>query len=83
MKNLFETNLAERLMNEVEELTEAEKDIVVAHNPEFAKKYLHNIGANAYPGLDLPNLEPNRYLNTNVYSEHEHHERQFRMETGM
>ena len=61
----------ERLMYKAEYLTEAEKDIVAAYNPEFAKENLH------YLDWD------NRYLNLYLYSEAEHHERQFRMETGM
>jgi hypothetical protein len=64
------SNEVEWLMSNEEILTESERDKVVAYNPEFARMFLHNVGGG-------------RFLNTNVYSEHEHHERQFRMETGL
>lgn len=59
-----------QLINTKEILTNAEREIVLAFDKELDSKYLHNVGND-------------RWLNTNVYSEHEHHERILRMEQGI
>jgi hypothetical protein len=60
---------AQELINTKEILTNEEREIVLAFDSELDYKYLNNIGEN-------------RWLNINVYSEHEHHERVWRMERG-
>ncbi len=60
---------AQELINTKEILTNEEREIVLAFDSELDCKYLNNIGEN-------------RWLNINVYSEHEHHERVWRMERG-
>ena len=60
---------AQELINTKEILTNKEREIVLAFDSELDCKYLNNIGEN-------------RWLNINVYSEHEHHERVWRMERG-
>jgi hypothetical protein len=60
---------AQELINTKEILTNEEREIVLAFDSELDYKYLNNIGEN-------------RWLNINVYSEYEHHERQYRMEIG-
>ena len=55
-----------------EVLSKAEKDLVASYYPDFAEEYLQL----------QPFVEPARYLNLFVYNEIEHHEREFRMETG-
>ena len=53
-----------------EVLTAEERDIINSTNPEWVKEYLFHNSWN------------NTYLNLDVYSEVEHHERQYRMEIG-
>ncbi len=60
---------AQELINTKEILTNEEREIILAFDSELDCKYLNNIGEN-------------RWLNINVYSEHEHHERVWRMERG-
>lgn len=60
----------QKLINTVEFLTQEEYDFCKEWDAEEAWKYLNNIGEN-------------RWLNINVYSEHEHEKRQFEMETGI
>ena len=60
----------QRLINTVEILTQAEYEFCNALNAKESWKYLFNIGEG-------------RWLNTNVYSEAEHDERQYRMECGL
>jgi len=55
---------------EEEILTAKERDIINSLNPEWATEYLFH------------NTWNNTYLNLYVYSEVEHHERQYRMEIG-
>jgi hypothetical protein len=59
-----------QLINTKEILTNAEREIVLAFDKELDTKYLNNIGQD-------------RWLNINVYSEHEHDERMLRMEQGI
>ena len=60
---------AQQLINTKEILTNEEREVVLAFDKELDRMYLSNIGEN-------------RWLNTNVYSEHDHHERVWRMERG-
>ena len=62
-------NEYQRLINTVEVLTQEEYDFCNAWDSEETWKYMNRIGEN-------------RWLNINVYSEAEHHDRIFRMETG-
>ena len=59
----------QELMNK-EVLTAEERDILNSTNPEWVKEYLFH------------NTWDNTYLNLDVYSEVEHHERQYRIEIG-
>ena len=63
-------NEYQRLINTVEVLTQAEYEFCKAWDAEETWKYLNNIGEG-------------RWLNTNVYSEVEHHDRVYRMECGL
>ena len=63
-------NEYQRLINTVEVLTQAEYEFCKAYDAEETWKYLNNIGEG-------------RWLNTNVYSEAEHHDRVYRMECGL
>ena len=65
-----EWNEYQRLINTVEVLTQAEYEFCKAYDAEETWKYLNNIGEG-------------RWLNTNVYSEVEHHDRVYRMECGL
>ena len=65
-----EWNEYQRLINTVEVLTQAEYDFCKVYDAEETWKYLNNIGEG-------------RWLNTNVYSEAEHHDRVYRMECGL
>ncbi len=58
------------LMSHKEILTQEEYDFCKLWDAEEAWKYLNDIGNG-------------RYLNINVYSEHEHEEFQLRMEQGL
>jgi hypothetical protein len=60
---------AQELIDTKEILTNEEREVVLSFDPELDSKYLNNIGNG-------------RWLNINVYSEHEHHERVWRMERG-
>jgi hypothetical protein len=60
----------QRLINTVEILTQTEYEFCNALNAEESWQYLNKIGED-------------RWLNTNVYSEAEHDERQYRMECGL
>jgi len=60
---------AQQLIDTKEILTNEEREVVLAFDKELDRMYLNNIGEN-------------RWLNCNVYSEHEHHERVWRMERG-
>lgn len=60
---------AQELIDTKEILTDEERKIVLSFDSELDSKYLNNVGNN-------------RWLNINVYSEHEHHERVWRMERG-
>lgn len=60
---------AQQLIDTKEILTNEEREVVLAFNKELDRMYLNNIGEG-------------RWLNTNVYSEHGHHERVWRMERG-
>jgi hypothetical protein len=53
-----------------EVLTAEERDILNSTNPEWVKQFLFH------------NTWNNTYLNLDVYSEVDHHERQYRMEIG-
>ena len=57
-------------LSKKEVLTVEERDFVNSKYPEWAKEFLFHNSWN------------NTYLNLAVYSEVEHHERQFRMEIG-
>jgi hypothetical protein len=61
-------NTQELMSKEI--LTVEERDIINSTNPEWVKEYLFFHSWN------------NTYLNLYVYSEVEHHERQYRMEIG-
>jgi len=61
-------NTQELMSKEI--LTVEERDIINLTNPEWVKEYLFFHSWN------------NTYLNLYVYSEVEHHERQYRMEIG-
>jgi len=65
-----EYNEYQRLINSVEILTQEEYELCVAWDSEEAFKYLNNIGERGW-------------LNINVYSEAEHHDRVFRIECGI
>jgi hypothetical protein len=65
-----EYNEYQRLINTVEILTQAEYELCKAWDAEETWKYLNNIGEG-------------RWLNINVYSEAEHHDRIYRMECGL
>lgn len=69
----------QELINTKEILTQEEYEFCVSWDAEEAKKFLNNIGP---AWKDGGFNGENRWLNINVYSEHEHHERQFRMERG-
>jgi len=60
----------QRLINTVEILTQAEYEFCNAWDDEESNYYLFNLGGG-------------RWLNNNVYSEAEHHDRIYRMECGM
>jgi hypothetical protein len=60
----------QRLINTVEILTQEEYEFCKAWDDEETWNYLFD-------------LTGGRWLNTNVYSEAEHDERQYRMETGL
>jgi len=60
----------QELINTKEILTQEEYEFCVEWDAAEAWKYLNNIGEG-------------RWLNINVYSEHEHDERQLRMEQGL
>jgi hypothetical protein len=62
---------AQELINTKEILTNEEREIVLAFDPELDRKYLNILYGDR------------GWLNTNVYSEHEHHERVHRMECGL
>jgi len=64
-----EFNEYQRLINTVEVLTQEEYEFCKAYDAEETWKYMNSIGEG-------------RWLNINVYSEAEHHDRIFRMETG-
>ena len=61
---------AQELINTKEILTNKEREIVLAFDPELDRKYLNKLYGDR------------GWLNINVYSEHEHHERVHRMECG-
>ena len=61
---------AQQLIETKEILTNEEREVVLAFNPEWDRKYLFNLGQRGW-------------LNSNVYSEAEHHDRVFRMEVGI
>lgn len=60
---------AQQLIDTKEILTNEEREVVLAFDKELDRMYLNSIGEG-------------RWLNTNVYSEHDHHERVWRMERG-
>ena len=60
---------AQQLIDTKEILTNEEREVVLAFDKELDRMYLNNVGEN-------------RWLNINVYSEHDHHERVWRMECG-
>lgn len=60
----------QKLINTKEVLTQEEYEFCKEWDAEEAKNLFHNTWNNTY-------------LNLNVYSEVEHQERQFRMETGL
>ena len=60
---------AQQLIDTKEILTNEEREVVLAFDKELDSKYLNDIGEG-------------RWLNVNVYSEHDHHERVWRMERG-
>jgi hypothetical protein len=66
----LEYNKYQELMFKKEILTQEEYEFCKAWDAKEAWKYLNDIGNG-------------RYLNTNVYSEHEHEEFQLRMEQGI
>ena len=61
---------AQQLIETKEILTNEERETVLAFNPEWDRKYLFNLGQRGW-------------LNSNVYSEAEHQDLQFRMEVGI
>jgi hypothetical protein len=63
-------NEYQRLINTVEVLTQEEYDFCNSWDSEETWKFMNRIGEN-------------RWLNINVYSEAEHHDRVFRMECGI
>ena len=63
-------NEYQRLINTVEILTQAEYEFCKAWDAKETWSYLNDIGNG-------------RYLNINVYSEAEHHDRIHRMEMGL
>ena len=65
-----EYNLYQMLINTKEILTQEEYELCKKWDAEEAWKYLNNIGEG-------------RWLNINVYSEHEHDEFQFQTEQGL
>jgi hypothetical protein len=69
-KGEYRAAIVKHLIDNKEILTESEAEAVLVQAPDLHKKYLNDIGAG-------------RWLNCNVYSEHEHHERVFRMELGI
>lgn len=69
-KGEYRAAIVKYLIDNKEILNESEAETVLIQAPELHKKHLNNIGAG-------------RWLNCNVYSEHEHHERVFRMEQGI
>ena len=64
------------LINTKEILTQAEYEFCKGWDAAEAWKYLNNIGPDYITGEQ-------RWLNINVYSEHEHDEHQLRMEQGL
>jgi len=64
-------NEYQRLINTVEVLTQEEYEFCKAWDAEETKQYLFH------------NTWNNTWLNLNVYSEVEHHDRQYRMECGL
>ena len=60
---------AQQLIDTKEILTNEEREAVLSFDKELDRMYLNKVGEN-------------RWLNTNVYSEHDHHERVWRMERG-
>jgi hypothetical protein len=69
-------NRYEMLINTKEILTQDEYEFCKAWDAAEAWKYLNNIGPDYNTGEQ-------RWLNINVYSEHEHDEHQLRMERGI
>ena len=65
-----EWNEYQRLINTVEVLTQEEYDFCNSWDSEETWKYMNRISEG-------------RWLNTNVYSEAEHHDRILRMECGI
>ena len=63
-------NEYQRLINTVEVLTQEEYDFCNSWDSEETWKYMNKIGEG-------------RWLNINVYSEAEHHDRVYRMECGI
>jgi len=63
-------NEYQRLINTVEILTQAEYEFCKTWDVKETEYYLFNLGNG-------------RWLNNNVYSEVEHHDRQYRMECGL
>lgn len=59
-----------QLIETKEILTNEEREIVLAFDKQLDKNFLNDIGGG-------------RWLNTNVYSEHEHDEYTLRMEQGL
>lgn len=65
----------QELINTKEILTQEEYEFCKEWDADLAWKYLNNIGPDFHTG-------ETRWLNINVYSEHEHEEFQIRMERG-
>jgi hypothetical protein len=65
-----EWNEYQRLVNTVEVLNQEEYEFCKSWDAEETWKYMNNIGEG-------------RWLNINVYSEAEHHDRVYRMECGI
>lgn len=63
------------IINSVEILNEEQFHQVMAESPELAWKYLNVIGPDFHTGAK-------RWLNSNVYSEADKEERDFRIELG-
>lgn len=61
---------AQELINTKEILTNEEREIVLAFDPKLDREFLFKLHGDR------------GWLNTNVYSEHEHEEHQFRRERG-